>query len=122
MTDTSAMTDTGSEMSTDTGTDEGPGEMELSYYSSQVRYVMRRYYASRAQSCFDRATRNTPTLSGQVVVAMTIGDDGNVSSARATRNSTGDDDLGTCLSRQVESWRFPAPPGGSLQMTIPFSR
>ncbi len=97
-------------------------DLELDLYSSRVRYVIRRYYANRAQACFDRATRNAPTVSGTVVVSMTIGADGSISRARTTRNTTGDENLGQCLQAQVSTWRLPPPPGGSLDMQMPFSR
>ena len=97
-------------------------DLELDLYGSRVRYVIRRYYASRAQACFDRATRNAPTVSGTVVVSMTIGADGSVQRARTTRNTTGDASLGQCLQAQVSTWRLPPPPGGSLDMQMPFSR
>ncbi len=108
---------------------QGPGEelpeerdLEMELYSSRVRFVIRRYYAARAQACFDRATRNNPTVSGTVVVNMTIGDDGAVSRSRVGRNTTGDTSLGNCLENQVSTWRLPPPPGGSLDMQMPFSR
>ena len=97
-------------------------DLELELYGSRVRYVVRRYYAARAQACFDRATRNDPTISGTVVVAMSIGADGQVSRTNVQRNTTGNETLGTCLSSQVGTWRLPPPPGGSLDMTMPFSR
>ena len=97
-------------------------DLELELYGSRVRFAVRRYYAARAQTCFDRATRNEPTLSGTVVIAMTIGSDGGVSATSVQRNTTGDTTLGTCLAAQVGSWRLPPPPDGSIQMTMPFSR
>ena len=98
-------------------------DLEMEMYVSRVRYVIQRYYASRAQSCFDMATRNTPSLSGTVVISMTIGADGSVSSARVARNTTGDTSLGNCLAGQVRQWRLGEPPGGeSVTMNMPFSR
>lgn len=118
---TSTMTST---MSTSMGEIEVPEErdIEMELYSARVRFLIQRYYASRAQSCFDRATRNNPSVSGTVVISMTIGAEGNVSRTRVARNTTGNEPLGNCLSAQVSSWRLSAPPGGSLQMQIPFSR
>ena len=78
--------------------------------------------AARAQGCFDRATRNNPNVSGTVVVSMTIGSEGAVTDTRIVRNTTGDEVLGNCLRSQVASWQLPPPPGGSLEMQMPFSR
>lgn len=97
-------------------------DLELELYGSRVRFVVQRYYAARAQTCFDRATRNNPSVSGTVVVNMTIGAEGNVSNTSTARNTTGDEVLGNCLRSQVASWQLPPPPGGSLEMQMPFSR
>ncbi|MCB9619664.1 MAG: AgmX/PglI C-terminal domain-containing protein [Sandaracinus sp.] len=97
-------------------------DLELELYGSRVRFVVQRYYAARAQTCFDRATRNNPSVSGTVVVKMTIGADGHVSGTSIVRNTTGDEVLGNCLRSQVGSWQLPPPPGGSLEMQMPFSR
>ena len=96
-------------------------DIALEMYASRVRFVIRRYYATRAQSCFDRATRNDPSLRGTVVVRFTIAADGSVSESSATRNTTGNSELGGCLAAQVRSWRLPAPPGGELTLEMPFS-
>lgn len=97
-------------------------DFEADFYASRVRSVINTYYAARAQACFDRATRNNPSVSGTVVVHMTVGADGHVSNTRVMRNTTGDQTLGNCLSSQVATWQLPPPPGGSLEMQMPFSR
>jgi TonB family protein len=97
-------------------------DIELELYSARVRFLVRRYYAARAQSCFDRATRNDPSLHGTVVIDMTIGADGTVGRSHVARNTTGDEALGGCLASQVRSWRLSPPPGGELTMQMPFSR
>jgi len=128
----------GESASAEGGTEEtaaGPGEgmapgddvpeerdLAMSLYTSQVRFVVRRYYQQRARSCFDRATRNNPTLSGTVVVGLTIGTGGNVVGSTITRNSTGDSALGACLANQARTWRLPAPPEAPLTLQLPFSR
>jgi len=97
-------------------------DIELDMYGARVRFVVRRYYAARARSCFDRATRNNPGVSGTVIVNMTINASGQVGSTSVARNTTGDATLGACLAGQVGQWRLPPPPGGELQMQMPFSR
>jgi len=97
-------------------------DIELDMYGARVRFVVRRYYAVRARNCFDRATRNNPGVSGTVIVNMTISAAGQVSRTSVSRNTTGDATLGACLAGQVRQWRLPPPPGGELQMQMPFSR
>ncbi len=126
----SAGTGTGRGTGTGTGTGTGSSgaeapedrDIEMELYAGRVRYAIRRYYQARAQTCFDRATRNEPTLSGTVVIALTIQDDGNVGRTRVARNTTGDELLGRCLAGQVGTWQLPHPPGGSLELSLPFSR
>ena len=113
---------TGTEGTIDPGEAGDERDIEMDLYSARVRFVIRRYYAAQAQSCFDRATRNNPTLSGTVVLNMTIGADGNVSRVSKRRDSTGDEQLVSCLVNRVNAWQLPPPPGGSLQMQLPFSR
>lgn len=92
-------------------------------YAGRVRFLISRYYAARAATCFDRATREDPSISGTVTMGMTIGSDGAVSSARVVRNSTGNASLGTCLQNEIRQWRLSPPPGGeSVTMNLPFSR
>ena len=98
-------------------------DIETDLYTGRVRYVISRYYASRAQGCFDRATRNQRTVRGRVVIAFTIGTSGAVSRSSVGQNSTGINSLGECLANQVRTWRLPAPPGGQpLSLEMPFSR
>lgn len=94
-----------------------------SAYASQVRYVISHFYAARAQSCFERASRErSEPVYGTVVVRFVVGEDGNVQSATPVRNTTGSSELGDCLAGQVRSWRLPVPPGGSATMEMPFSQ
>ena len=97
-------------------------DIEMDMYGARVRFVVRRYYASRAQGCFEHATLNNPSVSGTVIVNMTVAASGQVSHTSVSRNTTGDATLGACLAGQVGQWRLPPPPGGELQMQMPFSR
>jgi hypothetical protein len=97
-------------------------DIGMDLYGARVRYAVQRYYAPRAQGCFDRATRNHPTLSGTVVVGLRIGADGRVTEGSVVRNTTGDAELGACLAGQVRGWQLPPPPEGAVDMEMPFSR
>lgn len=97
-------------------------DLELEMYSSRVRYAVSRYYAARAQSCFDNITKNVPDLRGTVQVAFKIAESGQVSGSRVAKNTTGHAGLGTCLVSQVNSWRLPPPPEANIELQMPFSR
>ena len=75
-------------------------DIETDLYAGRVRYVISRYYASRAQGCFDRATRNNASVRGTVVVGFTIGSGGQITRSSVGRNTTGNDTLGHCLANQ----------------------
>ena len=95
---------------------------DMEYNALRDEVVISQFYAARAQSCFDRATRNNNQLRGTVVVRFTVGSDGNVTRAHPVRNTTGDDDLGACLAAQVQSWRLPVPPNDQpVDLEMPFS-
>jgi hypothetical protein len=102
--------------------EEVPDEMDE--YSTRVRSVIRTYYMRRAQTCFDMASRNNPSVRGTVLIGFEILSDGHVRNTSVDRNTTGIDTLGRCLATQVGSWQLPPPPDGSapLAMQMPFSR
>lgn len=95
---------------------------EMEEYAARVRSVVRQYYATRAQACFERETRNHQSVRGTVVIGFDILGDGNIRNAQVVRNTTGIDTLGRCLATQVGSWRLPPPPESPLPMQMPFSR
>jgi TonB family protein len=116
MTETPDMTDTVPEE-----TDERDLEFEL--YVGRVRYAIRRYYAPRAQSCFEHATRNDPNVRGTVVVRFSINADGSVTNSSVLRNTTGNEALGRCLANQALTWRLPQTYNGeTIPLEIPFAR
>jgi outer membrane biosynthesis protein TonB len=104
------------------GTEEEERDLMLDLYATRVRRYIRTYYAGRAQSCFDRAARVNDGLRGTVLVTFTIKEAGGTEGVRVTRNTTGDDVLANCLVNQVREWDLPGPPGGALELSMPFSR
>lgn len=99
-------------------------DYEMEAYATRVRRFVRTYYLRRAQSCFERETRNAQSVRGTVVIEFEIQADGEIANTRVVRNTTELESLGACLARQVDSWRLPPPPEGEapLAMQMPFSR
>jgi TonB family protein len=76
---------------------------------------------SAIKACYDRALRTNPTAEGRVKVEFTIQPNGTVSGARAVENTTGSDEVATCVVSTVERFRFnPGPSGGSVTFSYPF--
>lgn len=88
-----------------------------------VQAVIRLINTRRAAitRCYETQLRNDPTLSGRVSVSMTIQESGSVTNVRATENSTGSDEVASCVVRVISGFRFtPGPEGGSVTYSFPF--
>ena len=96
--------------------EEGSGDFDQ---QAVVRMIQTR--RSAIQACYERELRATPTLAGRVAVQMTIQESGSVSGVHVTDNSTGNDNVGSCVVRVIQGFRFnPGPSGGSVTYTFPF--
>lgn len=72
------------------------------------------------RSCYERALRNNPTLSGRLEVHFTIGGSGRITSI----NSSGlpaAPEVGTCVEGRIRNLVFPQPEGGSVEFSFPFT-
>jgi TonB family protein len=95
----------------------------MTMYTANVRRFIRAFYATRAQSCFEHASRNDQNVRGTVTISFTIGATGQVSETDVQRNTTENEALGRCLATQVRGWRLPQPPRGEpIALAMPFSR
>ena len=83
-----------------------------------VREVRARMSAIKA--CYERALKRNPNLSGKVVVRWTITAAGTVSGVDIDQDSLGDSEVTNCIKGLVARWRFPAPSGGSVEVSFPF--
>jgi len=72
------------------------------------------------RSCYERALRNNPTLSGRLDLRFTIGTSGRVTSANASGLSAAPE-VGSCVVGRVRGLVFPAPEGGSVDFSFPFN-
>lgn len=94
----------------------GTGEFDANLVLTMVKNRM-----SAIKSCYDRALRTNPTAAGRVKVEFTIQPNGTVSGARAVENTTGSDEVASCVVSTVERFRFnPGPQGGSVTFSYPF--
>ena len=71
-------------------------------------------------ACYERALKRNPTLGGKIELHFTISSVGKVTGADIEGNTLNDDEVGTCITSIVKTWRFPAPSGGDVQFSYPF--
>lgn len=94
----------------------GSGDFDSSLV---VAMIKKRIGAIRA--CYEKELRRNPTLAGKVTIEFTIQPQGNVTSVKVGANTTGDDNVATCVKTAVGLFRFnPGPEGGSVSFSYPF--
>ena len=71
-------------------------------------------------ACYERALKRNPNLSGKVVLSFTVSSIGKVTGADIDNDSMHDDEVNSCITSIVRSWRFPAPDGGEVHFSYPF--
>ncbi len=72
------------------------------------------------RSCYERALRRNPQLSGKLLLRFTIVPAGSITGVQLESDSLDDPDMSNCVRRLVLSWRFPAPQGGPMDVAFPF--
>jgi hypothetical protein len=79
--------------------------------ASAVARVLRR--GMRAlKSCYQRALKRNPKLSGKIAVILTIGSTGKVSRVEIDKDTVGDGAVTSCIKSFAKRWRFPPPEDG----------
>jgi Ca-activated chloride channel family protein len=73
--------------------------------SEQVQQIVQRY-SGQVKYCYEARLKTDPGLAGRVDVGFVVSG-GRVTSASVLGNTTGDAQLGSCILRKVERWRFP---------------
>ena len=91
------------------------GELDPSIVSKEVRSRL-----GAIKACYERALKRNPSLSGKVVVHWTITAAGTVSGIDVENDTLGDSEVASCIKSLVARWRFPAPAGGSVEVSFPF--
>jgi hypothetical protein len=77
--------------------------------------------AGRIRRCYELALAANPALTGKITVRFVIGRDGATRSASAGPPDFPDPLLLRCVEKVISTLRFPAPEGGDVHVTYPFS-
>ncbi|MEP6651706.1 MAG: AgmX/PglI C-terminal domain-containing protein [Myxococcales bacterium] len=91
------------------------GDLDPSIVSKEVRSRL-----GAIKACYERALKRSPTLSGKVVIHWTITAAGTVSGVDVENDTMGDSEVASCIKSLIARWRFPAPSGGSVEVSFPF--
>ncbi len=91
------------------------GELDPSIVSKEVRSRL-----GAIKACYERALKRNPNLSGKIVIHWTITAAGTVSGVDVENDTMGDSEVASCIKSLVARWRFPAPSGGSVEVSFPF--
>src|SRR5262249_9282376 len=73
-------------------------EQASSNDEADVRFVVQ-HHLPQVQACYQRALKLVPGLRGTIELQFTVQSDGTVSDAHALSNSTGSEELSSCVAR-----------------------
>lgn len=91
------------------------GELDPNIVSKEVRSRL-----GAVKACYERALKRNPSLSGKIVIHWTITAAGTVSGVDVENDTMGDSEVASCIKSLIARWRFPAPSGGSVDVSFPF--
>jgi outer membrane biosynthesis protein TonB len=91
------------------------GDLDPSIVSKEVRSRL-----GAIKACYERALKRNPNLSGKIVIHWTITAAGTVSGVDVETDTMGDNEVSSCIKSLIARWRFPAPSGGSVEVSFPF--
>ncbi len=94
-------------------------EIDGTMNTSAVARTIRRGMGA-IRTCYQRALKRNPDLSGKVVVRLMINTMGKVTSVEIDSDSVGDNQVTSCIKSYASRWRFPPPEGGSAEVAVPF--
>jgi TonB family protein len=90
------------------------------YRSDQSLLAVVRKYSPGIQFCYDNELKKAPGLGGKLVVSITVTPTGRVSDASIVTDSVRSAGLTSCALAQIQSWKFPEIPEGTVTFQAPF--
>ncbi|MFK8003107.1 MAG: AgmX/PglI C-terminal domain-containing protein [Polyangiales bacterium] len=122
MTTTSMTTTSMTTTPANTSAPSGESPYTAATYGPAARRTVSSRYMGDIERCFGEADGRSPGFSGTILVAYMLTQAGQVASARIARNTTGDTQLGTCLTTAGRRWNLPQPPRRTLEFSMSFAR
>jgi TonB family protein len=90
-------------------------------FDSAIVVGMIRSRIGAIRACYERELKSDPSLAGRITVQFTIEERGNVTGVSVSENTIGNDEVGQCVARAVQGFRFnPGPEGSSVAFSYPF--
>jgi hypothetical protein len=78
-----------------------------------------RHYRSQITACHSNVGRGQEVV-GTMRVRVRLGTDGHVSRTRVMSNTTGSQELATCVQNVIHQWSYPQPEGGEVEFEYNF--
>lgn len=72
------------------------------------------------KACYEAGLKRNPNIGGKLQLRFEISSVGKVTSADIENDTMHDEEVASCIKSRVQTWRFPAPSGGSVQFSYPF--
>ena len=73
------------------------------------------------RTCYERELNRNPNLSGKIVLEWDIIEEGQATAVKTKENSMSTNNVATCLTSRLRTWRFPEPPEDQIaRVTFPF--
>lgn len=72
------------------------------------------------RTCYQRALKRNPKLTGKVTVRLNINTMGAVTRVTIDSDTVGDPQVTSCIQSYASRWRFPPPEGGAAEVAVPF--
>lgn len=87
---------------------------------AEILRVVRRNQAA-VRYCYEVELQRAPGLEGRLTARFEILPTGRVASASIASDTMGNNNVSSCIARQIRRWRFPQPEGGgSVSVSYPF--
>ncbi len=90
------------------------GSLDPSVIAKEIRSRL-----GAIKACYEAGLKRNPNIGGKVQLRFEVSSVGKVTSAEIENDTMHDEEVASCITSRVKTWRFPAPAGGSVQFSYP---